>query len=620
MAFSNDGGRWVNTNSLAVQVVMGRWFMVFASFLIMSAAGATYMFGLYSDEIKSSLGYDQTTLNLLSFFKDLGANVGVLSGLINEVTPPWVVLSLGAVLNFFGYFMIWLAVTKKISTPQVWQMCLYICIGANSQAFANTGALVTCVKNFPESRGVVLGLLKGFVGLSGAILTQLYHAIYDDDPKSLILLIAWLPAVISFAFLRTIRIMKVIRQPNELKVFYNFLYISLGLAGFLMIIIIVQNRENFTQAEYGISAAAVVILLFLPLGIVIKEESDIRRGKKLQAINGSASQLKIVTEKPNGDMAAEPYPSSSATDGATITEVVGAQALPTSQKQREADSCFKNMFRPPNRGDDYTILQALFSIDMLILFFTTFCGIGGTLTAIDNLGQIGTSLGYPKKSISTFISLVSIWNYLGRVFSGFASEIFLTKYKFPRPLFLTLILLFSCIGHLLIAFDIPNGLYIASIIIGFSFGAQWPLLFAIISEVFGLKYYSTLYNFGSVASPIGGYILNVRVTGFLYDREGRRQLVASGAVRKAGEDLDCNGVHCFQLAFIIITAVTVLGALVSVILVVRTRKFYRSDIYKKFRDEARAAEMEMALDGGGGGVVTVAGGAGGGTAGERKGG
>lgn len=38
-----------------------------------------------------------------------------------------------------------------------------ICIGASSQTFANTGALVTCVKNFPESRGIVLGLLKGLL-------------------------------------------------------------------------------------------------------------------------------------------------------------------------------------------------------------------------------------------------------------------------------------------------------------------------------------------------------------------------------------------------------------------------------------------------------------------------
>ncbi|PKI52408.1 hypothetical protein CRG98_027211 [Punica granatum] len=76
--------------SVGSRILLGRWFMAFASLLIMSVAGATYMFGLYAGDIKTSLGYDQSTLNLLSFFKDLGGNVGVVSGLINEVTPPWV--------------------------------------------------------------------------------------------------------------------------------------------------------------------------------------------------------------------------------------------------------------------------------------------------------------------------------------------------------------------------------------------------------------------------------------------------------------------------------------------------------------------------------------------------
>ncbi|CAI9759768.1 unnamed protein product [Fraxinus pennsylvanica] len=559
MAFAGggSGGDWPNTRSFAVQVLVGRWFMVFATILIMSAAGATYMFALYSDEIKSSLGYDQTTLNLLSFFKDLGSNVGIISGLINEVTPPWVVLSIGAVLNFFGYFMIWLAVSKKIATPQVWHMCLYICIGANSQSFANTGALVTAVKNFPESRGAVLGLLKGFVGLSGAIITQIYHAIYGDDKKSLILLIGWLPAAISFAFLRTIRILKVVRIPHELKVFYRFLYLSLGLAGFLMVIIILQKRLDFTRIEYGICATIVLILLFLPVAVVIKEEIYIWKKKKQELDNLSVSQLKLVTEKPPNSDVVTPLPVSQPPPTSTTSE----------SQQNPEISCWNanSIFRPPDRGEDYTILQALFSIDMLILFFATICGVGGTLTAIDNLGQIGSSLGYPKKSISTFVSLVSIWNYLGRVVSG----------------------------HLLIAFNVPNGLYIASVIIGFCFGAQWPLLFAIISELFGLKYYSTLYNFGAVASPIGSYLLNVRVAGHLYDKEAEKQMRAMGRVRRHGEDLDCNGVECFRLAFIIITAVTVFGAIVSLLLVTRTIKFYKSDIYKKFRAEAEAAETEM---------------------------
>ncbi|ONI00907.1 hypothetical protein PRUPE_6G110900 [Prunus persica] len=555
----------------AVHVVQGRWFSVFASFLIMAGAGATYLFGVYSKQIKSSLGYDQTTLNLLGFFKDLGANVGVLSGLIGEVTPTWFVLLIGSAMNFAGYFMIWLAVTAKIPKPKVWHMCLYICIGANSQNFANTGALVTCVKNFPASRGVMLGLLKGFTGLSGAIFTQIYLAVYGNNSKSMILLIAWLPAALSVVFVYTIRPMKLVRQPNELRVFYHFLYVSIALALFLMAMIIVQKQVSFSQAAYAGSVTVVCVFLFVPLGIAIREELLLWNLKKQPG-------------DPPTELTIEKAPQ-------TIEAKEDALPLNSSKEQKQDTkiSCFADIFNKPERGEDYTILQALLSVDMLILFIATLCGLGSSLTAVDNLGQIGESLGYPTKTISSFVSLVSIWNYFGRVFSGFVSESLLVKWKVPRPLMMTFVLLLSCAGHLLIAFPAPGSVYVASVIIGFSFGAQLPLLFAIISELFGLKYYSTLFNCGQLASPLGSYILNVKVTGMLYDREALKELAKKGMARSSVKELICLGSQCYRLAFTILASITFFGALVSLVLVIRTREFYKGDIYKKFTEEAEDA-------------------------------
>ncbi|XP_009786215.1 protein NUCLEAR FUSION DEFECTIVE 4 [Nicotiana tabacum] len=559
----------------ANHVARGRWFSLFASFLIMAGAGATYLFGTYSKEIKASLGYDQTTLNLLGFFKDLGANVGVFSGLIAEVTPTWFVLLVGAAMNFTGYFMIWLSVVGKIPKPKVWHMCICICLGANSQNFANTGALVTSVRNFPESRGNMIGLLKGFTGLSGAIMTQLYLAVYGNDSKSLILLIAWLPAAVSVIFVYTIREMRVVKQPNQLRVFYYCLAIAIVLALFLMVMTLVDKAVAFSHAAYVGTATVACALLFLPLLVFIREELDVFRRKNLPI-----DPPRIATEDPKVVLEKE--------DNSTTLEI---------KKDDTNSKCvwFTDIFfNKPERGEDYSILQALLSTDMLILFLATFCGLGTSLTAVDNLGQIGESLGYPTTTIKSFVSLLSIWNFFGRIFSGFVSETLLVKYKFPRPLMMTLVLLLSCIGLLLIAFPFPGSVYVASVIIGFSFGAQLPLLFSIISELFGLKYYSTLFNCGQLASPLGSYILNVKVTGPLYDRQALKELAKKGLTRSSVKELTCIGNQCYRQAFVILASVAFFGALASMTLVARTRNFYKGDIYKKFREQAEATEAEMA--------------------------
>ncbi|CDP03435.1 unnamed protein product [Coffea canephora] len=317
--------------SFGLHLLTGRWFTLFASLLIMSVNGGAYLFGVYSNDIKSTLGYDQTTLNLVSFYKDLGSNLGIISGQINEVCPPWVVLAIGAVMNFFGYFMIWLAVTGRTPKPQVWQLCLYIFIGADSQAFAHTGSLIT---------------------------------------TSIILLVGWLPAAVSVVFLPAIRLLRVVKQKNELRLFYSILYISLGLASFLMVIIIIQKRLTFSRSEYIASAVAVLILVFSPLLVVAKEEFSTWKNKRL--LLPSSDSSRHIQVEPAATQVSPQTPGDS-------------KCLP-STRTRGGLHHFASSFQfgPVNSS------------------YSTSCGIGGALTAIDNLGQIGKSLGYPSNSITTF--------------------------------------------------------------------------------------------------------------------------------------------------------------------------------------------------------------------------
>ena len=142
------------------------------------------------------------------------------------------------------------------------------------------------------------------------------------------------------------------------------------------------------------------------------------------------------------------------------------------------------------------------------------------------------------------MSLIAIWQDLGRVIGGLISEYLLTKYKWPRPVSLTVILFLSCIGHLLIAFNTPYDLYISSVIIRFCSGAEWTYLYVIVSELFGLKYSASLYNYRLLAAPLGSYLFSVRVAGHLYDKEGLREWARLGKTRVHGQALNCNGVKC----------------------------------------------------------------------------
>ncbi|TVU13148.1 hypothetical protein EJB05_40680, partial [Eragrostis curvula] len=561
----------------ALQVLGGRWFVLMAVLFVMEATGGTYIFGVYSDAMRASLGYDQKMLNTLGFFKNLGGSLGILPGLINDHSPPWVVMVCGAGLNLAGYVMVYLAIVRRRAPGR--RMWLYMVVGAISQCFLSTGALSTAVRNFPGAdRGGLLGMILGFAGLSGAIFTQLHRSFagVGDDGAAAVMLIACLPTAVSLLFTPTIRPIQPIAAGTpgqERRALKHFLRVSIVLGVYLLAVNVVELKvPSFPKPAYYVTAIVLVLLLVtLPLIIVVRQEMEIPTLPLTKDMN-TPTALAPTDETPPPESA----------DAASTSTTTSTLPLTTYAERCFPDAASTTTGRPA-RGQDHSILQALCSVDMLVLLVTTICGIGGLMTAIDNISQIGESLGYAQGTISMVVSLLSLSNYAGRVVVGFGSG-YLLKHKVPRPLAVTAVLLLACVGHLIVAFGVRNGLYAASLLIGFCIGAQWTVVFAIISEVFGLQYFSTLYNLGTLATPVGSYILNVQLTGRLYDREARLQAWPRGI---------CCGVRCFRGSFLIITCVTLFGAALSLVLVWRTKEFYNSLSFTNSRAAVDPGEIEL---------------------------
>lgn len=131
------------------QVLRGWWFVIFSAIMIMSFSGSTFIFEAYSDDIKTALDYDQTTINVISAYK----NTGIVAGLIAEVDPHVA----GSPHRSCGQPpRLRLLVARRQGRGQakkVWQMCAAMFIGVNSGTFFTTGALVTPITSSWPSPG-----------------------------------------------------------------------------------------------------------------------------------------------------------------------------------------------------------------------------------------------------------------------------------------------------------------------------------------------------------------------------------------------------------------------------------------------------------------------------------
>ncbi|KAM5550036.1 hypothetical protein ABKV19_001136 [Rosa sericea] len=529
-----------------------KWLGFVTAIWVQAISGNNYTFSNYSDALKTLMNLTQLELNNLSVAKDVGKAFGLLAGLASDRVPTWVLLLIGSVEGLIGYGAQWLVVSQKIQPLSYWQMCIFLCMGGNSTTWMNTAVLVTCIRNFRSNRGPVSGILKGYVGLSTAIFTDLCAALFNDNSASFLFMLAVTPFAVCLTAMVFLREVPPSSSAAEYKQESRYFWFFNGLAFFVALYLLAYDfiPDPSTLFSYVFSATLLLLLaspLVVPAYSYFKAWASNRVGSSDPEMPVAVLVLDeplLAAEKPEVVVPAEK------------PEVVPAE--------EEGDvAVVERRRKRPVIGEEHTIFEAMRTLDFWILFVSFLCGVGTGLAVMNNLGQIGLALGYADVSI--FVSLTSIWGFFGRIVSGMVSEYFIRKAALPRPLWNAASQILMAVGYIVLAIGMPGSLYIGSIVVGICYGVRLAITVPAASELFGLKYYGLIYNVLILNLPLGSLLFSGLLAGFLYDME---------ATPTAGGGNTCIGAHCYRLVFVVMAIACVVGFGLDILLSIRTKRLY----------------------------------------------
>ncbi|XP_062225460.1 protein NUCLEAR FUSION DEFECTIVE 4-like [Phragmites australis] len=569
-----------------------RWLVFVAAMWLQSMAGIGYLFGAISPVVKAALGYNQRQVAALGVAKDLGDCVGFLAGTLSATLPAWGMLLIGAVQNFLGYGWLWLIVTRQAPALPLWMMCVLIFVGTNGETYFNTASLVTCIQNFPKSRGPTVGILKGFAGLSSAILTQLYAVMHTPDHATLVFMVAVGPSLVAIGLMFIIRPVGGHRQvrPSDKNSFMFIYTICLLLASYLVGVMLVQDFVQLSDNVVVFLTVILFILLVLPIAIPVvltlssKTEHPMEESLLPEPSKGEASTSQEKEDQPEVILSEVEEEKPKDIDSLPLSERRKRIAELQAKLVQAAARGGVRIRRRPHRGENFTLMQALVKADFWLIWISLLLGSGSGLTVIDNLGQMSQAVGF--KDAHIFVSLTSIWNFLGRVGGGYFSEIIVREHTYPRHIALAFAQILMAAGHFLFAMAWPGTMYIGTFLVGLGYGAHWAIVPAAVSELFGVKHFGAMYNFLTVANPTGSLVFSGLIASNLYDYEAEKQarhhqisaLPSPRLLHNMGfladGPLKCEGPVCFFVSSLIMSAFCVVGAGLSLIVVHRTKRVY----------------------------------------------
>jgi len=531
-----------------------RWAALLSCFFVGSVTGMQYAFSVYSDALKDLYDLKQsqvstfyvffsllrivktsrrehkrcTQLDTIPTFYYVGGFFSFLAGILNDRYGPQVVTLFGGIVTSSSVLAEWCIAKNNVPGVKiddgnvVWLLSIANFIWALGNAMMTAPAFSTAIRNFPSTRGTVVGFCKGAVGIIGGLFTQLWAG-FAFVPDKKIHTVDYLLAVAAYILITSLCALPFIKvyddsapsnstRKRRIQFSYTNLFVLCVLVG--VAAAMESGDSSSTRLGFAVTISCLVCTLF---GVF--------------AIRGTDSEDTQTTTT-------------------TTTTTAAAHEKVVLNDDNEDD-------------DDHYRLGSNLSLNRIVRMRECWClllcamalfGSGTMITS--NLAQMVTARSMQNEVKSMGVSIFSFAQALSRMVCGMGADVLLLNASVPtwyaaRTMRLAEASIIMALGHLIILISSSNQwIFLIGIgLTGIGFGALHPLLVVCTSELFGLKNHSTNYCFyDGWGSAISSLLLGQVLVQSYYESH------------TVNGDNDCYGTGCFQMPHVITSLVCLASA------------------------------------------------------------
>jgi OFA family oxalate/formate antiporter-like MFS transporter len=147
---------------------MNRWFVVIGALLIQVALGAVYIWSVFKAPLIEKFGWEPAATSLTYSITILMFAIGtIIFGKIQDKIGPKKVASIGGILLAIGLIL------SSFTTSVTWLYISFGVIGGLGIGAGYVCPLATCVKWFPDKKGLITGLAVAGFGAGALVFTPI---------------------------------------------------------------------------------------------------------------------------------------------------------------------------------------------------------------------------------------------------------------------------------------------------------------------------------------------------------------------------------------------------------------------------------------------------------------